>query len=161
MRFMARVKIPARVRDRPPRCRHGIHSLRGKLTLANVGLLALGIIVATAVSLMGMRHYLLDQVDTELAKTRDSLTGSRLTLHQIDSLTALAFVRDRMAPGTDQSSKPDSIFAVLDNHGAPSTSAVSSPPTPSAHWSPRWTIRTLSPTTPHCTTPPCTAPPTG
>ncbi|WP_405880181.1 HAMP domain-containing histidine kinase [Streptomyces sp. NBC_01136] len=116
---MARVKIPARVRDRPPRCRHGIHSLRGKLTLANVGLLALGIIVATAVSLMGMRHYLLDQVDTELAKTRDSLTGSRLTLHQIDSLTALAFVRDRMAPGTDQSSKPDSIFAVLDNHGAP------------------------------------------
>ncbi|QDO00317.1 HAMP domain-containing histidine kinase [Streptomyces sp. RLB3-17] len=111
--------IPAYVSVRRPRRHRGIHSLRGKLTLANVGLLALGIIVATAVSLMGMRHYLLDQVDTELSKTRESLTGSRLTLHQIDSLTALAFVRERMVPGADRSDKPDSIFAAVDGHGTP------------------------------------------
>ncbi len=95
-----------------------IHSSRGKLTLANVGLLALGIIVATAVSLMGMRHYLLDQVDTELSKTRESLTGSRLTLHQIDSLTALAFVRERMVP-RGPVRQADSIFAAVDGHGTP------------------------------------------
>jgi two-component system OmpR family sensor kinase len=113
----ARLKIPARVRPRRPLCRHGIHSLRGQLTLANVGLLALGIVVATAVSLMGMRHYLLDQVDTELAKTRESLGSSQLTMQQIDSLSALAFVRDRMLPPTDESPKPDSIFTAVDGTG--------------------------------------------
>ncbi|MEU9207550.1 HAMP domain-containing sensor histidine kinase [Streptomyces sp. NPDC048415] len=101
------------------RCRHGIHSLRGQLTLANVGLLALGIVVATAVSLMGMRHYLLDQVDAELVKTRDSLGSARLTMEQIDSLSALAFVRDRLVPHTDESPKPDSIFTAVDRHGNP------------------------------------------
>ena len=62
----------ARSGCRPSRHRHGVHSLRGKLTIANVGLLALGIVVATAVSLMGMRHYLLDQVDAWLETTTAS-----------------------------------------------------------------------------------------
>ncbi|MEU9285853.1 HAMP domain-containing sensor histidine kinase [Streptomyces sp. NPDC048275] len=96
---------------------HGIHSLRGKLTLANVALLALGIIMATAISLMGMRHYLVVQVDAELAKTRDSLTSSRLTMRQIDSLNTLAFIRDRLGPLTDDSPQPDSIFAAVDGSG--------------------------------------------
>ncbi|WP_371599234.1 ATP-binding protein [Streptomyces sp. NBC_00564] len=112
-----RVVIPP-VRIRRPHSRHGIHSLRGGLTLANVALLALGIIMATAVSLMGMRHYLLDQVDAELVKTRDSLGSSQLTMRQIDSLSALAFIRDRLVPQTDESPKPDSIYAAVDTHGA-------------------------------------------
>ncbi|MGW7262445.1 ATP-binding protein [Streptomyces sp. NPDC054842] len=99
------------------RPRHGIHSLRGGLTLANVGLLALGIVVATAVSLMGMRHYLVDQVDAELVKTRSSLGSSRLTLRQIDSLAALAIVRDRLLTPTDESPEPDTIFALADRSG--------------------------------------------
>ncbi|MFJ2396215.1 sensor histidine kinase [Streptomyces sp. NPDC087843] len=111
--------LAARAGIRRPRRHHGIHSLRGKLTLANVALLALGIIVATAVSLMGMRHYLLDQVDAELVKTRDSLTGSQLTLHQIDSLTALSFVRNHLTPRLDSSPQPDSIFAAVDGRGQP------------------------------------------
>ncbi|MDX6361432.1 MAG: two-component system, OmpR family, sensor kinase [Streptomyces sp.] len=102
---------------RHPRRRHGIHSLRGQLTLANVGLLALGIIVATAVSLMGMRHYLLGQVDAGLLKTRDSLSSSGLTLRQIDSLTTLAVVRDRFVPPTDGTPKPASIFTMVDADG--------------------------------------------
>ncbi|MEU8980081.1 HAMP domain-containing sensor histidine kinase [Streptomyces sp. NPDC048309] len=126
---LARVKIPGRVknpggvknaggvRGRRPLCRHGVHSLRGKLTLANVGLLALGIVVATAVSLMGMRHYLLDQIDTDLSHTRDSLSSTRLTMRQIDSLSALALVRDHMLAPTDGSAKPDSIFAAVDATG--------------------------------------------
>lgn len=98
--------------------RHGIHSLRAKLTAANVGLLAIGIVVATAVSLMGMRHYLLDQVDTELTKTRDSLGGSQLTLRQIDSLSVLSVVRDRFTPwSTDTQPAPDSVFTAVDSRG--------------------------------------------
>ncbi|WP_405963446.1 HAMP domain-containing histidine kinase [Streptomyces sp. NBC_00723] len=108
--------------------RHGIHSLRAKLTAANVGLLALGIVVATAVSLMGMRHYLLDQVDAELTKMRDSLGSSQLTLRQIDSLSVLSVVSDRLVPqntdtqntdpqGTDTRPAPDSIFTAVDGRG--------------------------------------------
>ncbi|MET8785407.1 MULTISPECIES: HAMP domain-containing sensor histidine kinase [unclassified Streptomyces] len=96
----------------------GIHSLRGKLTLANVGLLALGIVAATAISLMGMRHYVLGQIDTELTKSRDSLVRSQLTLREIDSLSALAVVRDRLLPHSGgDSPNPDSVFAAVDRHG--------------------------------------------
>ncbi|MDQ0583021.1 sensor histidine kinase [Streptomyces rishiriensis] len=103
--------------------RPGIHSLRAKLTAANVGLLAFGIVVATAVSLMGMRHYLLDQVDAELTKMRDSLGSSQLTLRQIDSLSVLSVVSDRLLPqstdtqGTDTRPAPDSIFTAVDGRG--------------------------------------------
>ncbi|MDH6698903.1 sensor histidine kinase [Streptomyces griseoviridis] len=103
-----------------PGCGGGIHSLRVKLTLANVALLALGIVATTAVSLMGMRYYLLGQVDTELVKLRDSLAGSRLTVRQIDSLSALGFIRDRIASDggpTRERPAPDSIFAAVDDEG--------------------------------------------
>ncbi|MGN9814298.1 ATP-binding protein [Streptomyces sp. SD11] len=100
------------------RCRgHGIHSLRGKLTVANVALLALGIVVATAVSLMGMRYYLLDQVDSGLLRMRDSLESTQLTARQIDSLSALAFVREGRAPESQGPPDADSLFAVVDSEG--------------------------------------------
>jgi len=103
-----------------PRCRHGIHSLRGKLTLANVALLAIGIVAATAVSVMGMRYYLLDQIDTELIKTRDSLGGAQLTLRQIDSLSAMSFVRDRLVPeDRDEDRTPETVFGAVDSRGTP------------------------------------------
>ncbi|MFG2960617.1 sensor histidine kinase [Streptomyces sp. NPDC048291] len=98
------------------RHRHGLHSLRGKLTLANVGLLAVGIVVATAVSIMGMRLYLLDQVDSELLKMRTSLGSSGLTLRQVDSLGALGVIRDRIVPA-ESDPTPDSIFTVIGTRG--------------------------------------------
>ncbi|MFF4358637.1 sensor histidine kinase [Streptomyces sp. NPDC001604] len=107
------------MRIRWPHCERGIHSLRAKLTLANVALLALGIVAATAVSLMGMRYYLLNQVDAELNKTRQSLGGS-LTMDQIDALGALAIVRDRFLPQHDnEQARPDSILTAVDAHGKP------------------------------------------
>ncbi|MFH8464334.1 ATP-binding protein [Streptomyces sp. NPDC017991] len=100
------------------RCRgHGIHSLRGKLTVANVALLALGIVLATAVSLMGMRYYLLDQVDSELLRMRDSLESTQLTARQIDSLSALAAIREGRAPEAQGPPDADSLFAVVDSRG--------------------------------------------
>jgi two-component system OmpR family sensor kinase len=95
----------------------GIHSLRGKLTLANVALLALGIVMATAVSLMGMRHYLLDQIDTQLLRTRDSLGSTQITARQIDSLSALAFVRNRTVSEFQGPPNSDSLFAAVDERG--------------------------------------------
>ena len=106
------------MRIRWPHCERGIHSLRAKLTLANVALLALGIVAATAVSLMGMRYYLLNQVDAELNKTRQSLGGS-LTMDQIDALGALAIVRDRFMPQHDEQARPDSILTAVDAQGKP------------------------------------------
>ncbi|GGX38877.1 sensor histidine kinase [Streptomyces fructofermentans] len=99
-------------------CRaRGIHSLRGKLTLANVALLALGIAVATAVSLMGMRYYLLDQIDSELIETRDSLGSTRLTARQIDSLGALVLVREGTFPEAQGPPNSDSLFVAVDARG--------------------------------------------
>ncbi|MET9383813.1 HAMP domain-containing sensor histidine kinase [Streptomyces sp. NPDC002928] len=118
---------------RPPRlhCSRGIHSLRAKLTLANVALLALGIVAATAVSLMGMQHYLLDQIDTELTKTRDSLASSHLTMRQIDSVAVLRFVRDRLAPGeTEDRPTPDTIFAAVDGGTGEAVAVLGIAPTP-------------------------------
>ncbi|GGW31084.1 two-component sensor histidine kinase [Streptomyces galilaeus] len=98
--------------------RRGMHSLRVKLTAANVALLALGIVAATAVSLMGMRHYLLDQADSELTKTRASLSRSGLTLRQIDSLSVLGFVRDRLVPErSEEPPTPDTVFAAVGGDG--------------------------------------------
>lgn len=108
-----------RLPPRRPRCGRGVHSLRGRLTLANVVLLALGIVAATVVSVLGMRYYLLDQIDAELTGTRDSLGGSELTLRQIDSLRALSFVRDRVDPDWNLEADPDSIFAAVDARGEP------------------------------------------
>ncbi|MGY4925382.1 ATP-binding protein [Streptomyces sp. 900105755] len=98
------------------RHRHGLHSLRGKLTLANVGLLAVGIVVAAVASIMGMRLYLIDQVDSELLKMRTSLGSSGLTLRQVDSLGALGVIRDRITPA-ESDPTPDSIFTVIDARG--------------------------------------------
>ncbi|MFF6993636.1 ATP-binding protein [Streptomyces sp. NPDC008313] len=99
------------------RRRGGIHSLRSQLTLANVGVLALGIVVATAVSLMGMRHYLIDQIDAELLRTRDGIGGSRITLRQIDSLSALTALHDMMDPRSGGDTDPGSLFTAVDRQG--------------------------------------------
>ncbi|MFF5494959.1 ATP-binding protein [Streptomyces aquilus] len=98
-------------------CTRGIHSLRAKLTLANVALLALGIVAATAVSVMGMRYYLLDQIDSELAKSRQTMSSSRLTKQMIDDLSTLAIVRERFLLQDDGEARPDQILSVVDTHG--------------------------------------------
>ncbi|MEV5531559.1 sensor histidine kinase [Streptomyces prunicolor] len=101
-----------------PNCERGAHSLRAKLTLANVALLALGIVMATAVSLMGMKHYLLAQVDTELAKSRESLSGSQLTMQQLNTLSTLAGIGDHLIPKQmGDSPNPETVFAAVSTQG--------------------------------------------
>ncbi|MFE1962807.1 ATP-binding protein [Streptomyces sp. NPDC059479] len=101
---------------------HRTHSLRTRLTLVNVLLLALGITVATAVSLFGLRHYLLGAIDSELTGSREGLQRSGITMKQIESLSALAAVRDILAPGESGVStlpKPETVFMAVDGSGRP------------------------------------------
>nr|WP_210578127.1 HAMP domain-containing sensor histidine kinase [Streptomyces sp. GESEQ-4] len=104
------------------RCkRGGIHSLRAKLTLANVALLALGIVMATAVSLMTARHYLLDKVDSELVGERASLQNAGFNMEQIKSLGELAVALDNFT-ADDTDALPNtaaSVFVAVDGKGNP------------------------------------------
>ncbi|MEV6650456.1 HAMP domain-containing sensor histidine kinase [Streptomyces sp. NPDC051219] len=105
------------------RRRHrGPASLRFKLTVTNVVLLAVAVSVAICVSLVGMRHYLLSAVDTELLTSREGLQQAGLDLKEIESLSALASVRDRLAPdrgGASTLPSPETVFvAVGDGGGA-------------------------------------------
>ncbi|MEV7000141.1 HAMP domain-containing sensor histidine kinase [Streptomyces sp. NPDC093982] len=103
--------------------RRGIHSLRGKLTLANVALLAVGIVVATAVSLMTARFYLLDKVDTELQGARTALQNAGFTLRQIESLSELGIALDRFNGGgatdTDPLPSPSMVYVAVGSGGKP------------------------------------------
>ncbi|NUP24416.1 MAG: HAMP domain-containing histidine kinase [Streptomyces sp.] len=103
--------------------RRGIHSLRGKLTLANVALLAVGIVVATAVSLMTARFYLLDKVDTELKSARTTLAHAGFTLQQIESLSELGVALDKFtgdgATDTDPLPSPSMVYVAVDSAGQP------------------------------------------
>ncbi|WP_172385188.1 cell wall metabolism sensor histidine kinase WalK [Streptomyces sp. MNP-20] len=63
------------------------NSLRAKLTLVNVVLLALGIAAATAVSIMGMKHYLLNSVDSELKSSRTAFSGMPVTLDHLRKIS--------------------------------------------------------------------------
>ncbi|MGW9591065.1 ATP-binding protein [Streptomyces chartreusis] len=101
----------------------GIHSLRGKLTLANVALLAIGIVVATAVSLVTARFYLLDKVDSELKSARTTLGHAGFTLRQIESLSELGVVLDKFTDGgardTDPLPSPSMVYVAVDTAGRP------------------------------------------
>ncbi|MCX4818879.1 HAMP domain-containing histidine kinase [Streptomyces sp. NBC_01142] len=99
-----------------------MHSLRARLTLVNLALLALGIVAATVVSLMGMRHYLLDSVDSELIASRNALQGAGLTRKQIDSLSAIGALREQFEPdktGASTLPPPETILVALDAKGSP------------------------------------------
>ncbi|MCQ4209843.1 sensor histidine kinase, partial [Streptomyces longispororuber] len=106
------------------RRRHGTHSLRAKLTLTNVALVALGIAAATAVSLMSMRHYLLDSIDQELKSSRTSIQHTGITLKQVQALSELGIALDKMQPsdeGGQVGGLPGakSLFVAVDAHGDP------------------------------------------
>ncbi|MFJ5261323.1 sensor histidine kinase [Streptomyces sp. NPDC088387] len=119
----------ARVRPRPgsgsgsrsgsrPR---GPRSLRARLTLANVVLLALGIAVATAVSLMTARHYLLDKVDSELLGSRSALKSAGFSMEQVAALGELGILLDKFGSPSEMQHLPTSptVFVAVDTAGRP------------------------------------------
>lgn len=103
--------------------RRGMSSLRAKLTWVNVALLALGVVLATGVSVMGMRHYLLDSVDGELTQSRSSLTDTGLTMKDIEALSELGIALDKLSPGSKENMsalpRGDTVFVAVDKGGEP------------------------------------------
>lgn len=105
------------------RAHRGMSSLRAKLTWVNVALLALGVIAATGVSLMGMRHYLLDNVDAELTQSRSSLLSTGLTMKDIERLSELGIALDKLSPGGRERAsalpRGNTVFVAVDGRGEP------------------------------------------
>ncbi|WP_241845022.1 sensor histidine kinase [Streptomyces silvensis] len=99
-----------------------MNSLRAKLTLVNVALLALGVVAATAVSLMGMRHYLLENVDSELTSSRTAMRQSGLVLDDLRSLADLGSL-DQISPeaikANEELPAAESVFVAVDRDGEP------------------------------------------
>ncbi|MBC9717190.1 HAMP domain-containing histidine kinase [Streptomyces sp. TRM66268-LWL] len=91
----------------------------------NVVVLALGIVVATAVSIMAMRHYLLDRIDSELVSSRTALENTGFTRAQIDALSAIGSLRDDLllADAAGTLPRPETVFVAVDGGGRPVTFA--------------------------------------
>ncbi|MFF9775882.1 ATP-binding protein [Streptomyces sp. NPDC013978] len=88
----------------------------------NVAMLALGIAIATTVSVMGMRMYLLDSVDTELMSMRGSMGEAPIGVEQVDALGALVAVRDDSPPSSAENTDSlvrHAFFTALDEKGKP------------------------------------------
>ncbi|WP_199549206.1 HAMP domain-containing sensor histidine kinase [Streptomyces sp. N35] len=87
----------------------------------NVVVLALGIVVATAVSIMAMRHYLLDRIDSELVSSRTALERTGFTREQIDALSAIGSLRDDLllADAAGSLPRPETVFVAVDGKGKP------------------------------------------
>ncbi|WP_093613998.1 sensor histidine kinase [Streptomyces indicus] len=91
----------------------------------NVVILALGIVVATAVTITSMRHYLLDRIDSELVSSRTALENTGFTRAQIDALSAIGSLRDDLllADAAGTLPRPETVFVAVDGEGRPVTFA--------------------------------------
>ncbi|MFD9904838.1 sensor histidine kinase [Streptomyces sp. NPDC059063] len=100
-----------------------MNSLRAKLTLVNVALLALGIVAATAVSVMGMRHYLLGNVDSALTASRSAINSTPMSIEEIKSFTGVGALDELSQEAKEESGLPpsESVLVAVDPRGRPVT----------------------------------------
>ena len=74
-------------------------SLRAKITLSSILMLALGIVVATAISLTGVKHYLVSSVDERLAGSRAGIERSGVTLREVSTLAHVTGADQALSTG--------------------------------------------------------------
>ncbi|MGW7521096.1 sensor histidine kinase [Streptomyces sp. NPDC054796] len=84
-------RIPSRRARRPG-------SLRAKLTLSGIAMLATGIVVATCISLVGVKHYLMSAIDADLLRTRDGIEQARPTADRIAAIGTVAKLNGTLSP---------------------------------------------------------------
>lgn len=89
-------------------------SLRAKLTLTNVGLLAIGIVVAACASALLLKNNLTSQIDDELRSSRDGIANSGLTVQSLKDLANI----DELAGQIDMGSDDDTVIALVSPSGA-------------------------------------------
>lgn len=101
------------------------HSLRARLTLANVALLAIGVIAATTVSVVAMWVYLLSSIDQELMSTRESIARTHFSLEQVNAFSTMIAMSQGLAgkqtPGEVDALVQGPVFAALGTSGEPLT----------------------------------------
>ncbi|MEV0438008.1 HAMP domain-containing sensor histidine kinase [Streptomyces spectabilis] len=98
------------------------NSLRAKLTLVNVVLLALGITAATAVSIMGMKHYLLNSIDSELKSSRTAFRSMPITLDHLKKISSFRKSLIEVPPQDREAGRlppSSSLFVAVDRYGSP------------------------------------------
>lgn len=85
-------------------------SLRAKLTLTNVGLLAIGIVVAACASALMLKSYLTGQIDDELRGMRSAMANSNLTVADLRDLAGFGDL-------SSQSDAEDTDIALVSTEG--------------------------------------------
>ncbi|MER7790105.1 HAMP domain-containing sensor histidine kinase [Streptomyces sp. NPDC097640] len=100
------------------RCRHKERhqraTLRAKLTLSIIAMLTLGIAAALWVSTMGIRHYMVANIDSDLRASRNGLQRTGLTSDQVAALAAIADLSGKFA-AENHSSR--TLFTVVGRDG--------------------------------------------
>ncbi|WP_405805183.1 sensor histidine kinase [Streptomyces sp. NBC_01187] len=95
-------------------------SLRAKMTLNSIAMLAVGLVVATCISLMGVKHYLVSSVDSRLASSKQGLERSGVTMRDISALARFTGM-DRMlnSDAARAANHSSNVFVPVDARGRP------------------------------------------
>ncbi|NGO69246.1 HAMP domain-containing histidine kinase [Streptomyces sp. SB3404] len=93
-------------------------------------MLALGIVVATTISLAGVRHYLIDTVDDDLKSSREQIYEVDLTLKDLTTFLDIAGLREALDPNVAKATDTnDRVFVPVTDAGKPK-GFLGYPPTP-------------------------------
>ncbi|WP_370656784.1 ATP-binding protein [Streptomyces sp. NBS 14/10] len=94
--------------------RHQRATLRAKLTLSIIAMLTLGIAAALWVSTMGIRHYMVANIDGDLIASRNGLQRTGLSSDQIAAIAAIADLSGQFAA---QNHSNRTLFTVVGRDG--------------------------------------------
>ncbi|GAA2074832.1 sensory box histidine kinase PhoR [Streptomyces albiaxialis] len=95
-------------------------SLRAKMTASGIVMLAIGIVVATCISLMGVQHYLVSSIDAKLKSAREQIGRVELTVEDVKAFASMAGMRDALNPNVAEATDTDpTVFAPVDRRGRP------------------------------------------
>ncbi|MES4901186.1 MULTISPECIES: HAMP domain-containing sensor histidine kinase [unclassified Streptomyces] len=93
---------------------HRRATLRAKLTLSTIAMLTIGITAALWVNTVGIRHYMVANIDNDLIASRDGLQRTGLTRDQIEAIGAIADLSGQFAT-KNRSSR--TLFTVVGRDG--------------------------------------------
>ncbi|MGO4760156.1 hypothetical protein AB4212_67950, partial [Streptomyces sp. 2MCAF27] len=96
--------------------RHQRATLRAKLTLSIIAMLTLGIAAALWVSTMGIRHYMVGNIDNDLMSSRNGLQRTGLSSDQIAAIAAIADLSGQFAD-QNHSNRTRTLFTVVGRDG--------------------------------------------
>jgi two-component system, OmpR family, sensor kinase len=97
--------------------RRRLHSLRVRLALVNVGLLAVALLVTAVGSVWGLKSYLIDRIDDDLRTMQTALGSSELTADQLQELTGRGGVLHQVEMAEAEAGSYEVLGALIDPDG--------------------------------------------